>query len=85
VAARPPGACQATAALGLGRPLGLLLLVGVREDVALELRGLDPRGDRRPLLGGGEVLDLHFRDRSVDAGQLIVVAVGLLSLRHGTS
>jgi hypothetical protein len=61
------------------------LLTGVRQDVALELRRLNLGSDLRPLLGGRHVADLHIRDRGVDAGQLIVVAVGLISLRHGTS
>jgi hypothetical protein len=61
------------------------LLVGVGEDVALELGGLDLARDLRPLLGGRQVADFQVRDRSVDPSHFIVVAVGLFSLRHGTS
>jgi hypothetical protein len=75
----------ATPALGLGRSLRLLLLVGVGEDVALELRRLDLGSDGGSFLGRRQVLDLQLGDRGLDAGQLIVVAVGLVSLRHGTS
>ncbi|BFU46863.1 hypothetical protein [Krasilnikovia sp. MM14-A1004] len=55
------------------------------QDVPLELRGLQLRRDLRAFLGGRHVADLQLRDRGVDTGQLLVIAVRLLPLRHGTS
>jgi hypothetical protein len=57
----------------------------VVEDVALELRRLNLGSDLGAFLGRGEVTDLQIRDRRVDAGELLVVAVRLLGLRHGPS
>src|SRR4051812_7693291 len=63
----------------------LCLVVRVREDVALELGSLDLGGDLRAFRGRVHVADFQFRDRGIDPGQLLFVAVGLSSLRHGTS
>ncbi|WP_236642488.1 hypothetical protein [Actinoplanes utahensis] len=55
------------------------------EDVPLELRGLEFAGDLRTLRGGLHVLDLQVRYGGVDASQLFLKVIGLVSLRHRTS